>query len=90
MDMTELLSRRTELEIEIQEIDKELGVLHQAENDIQFADPDGESSLRAVTRDNPRNLPCPVCGEPDQLTPKDRRCGYQCDACAEGIDPFGE
>ena len=41
------------------------------------------SALRAATRTNPRNLPCPACGEPNQLTPADRARGYQCDACAD-------
>jgi hypothetical protein len=48
----------------------------------EFADPGGESALRAATPSNPRNLPCPTCGEPNRLTPKDRRLGYQCDECA--------
>ena len=48
-----------------------------------FADPGGNSALRAATKDNPRNLPCPTCGEPDRLTPADRQLGYQCDACAD-------
>lgn len=54
----------------------------------QFADPGGNSALRAATRDNPRNLPCPTCGEPDRLTPADRSRGYQCDSCADA-DEFG-
>lgn len=51
--------------------------------DCEFADPGGESALRAATPDNPRNLPCPTCGKPDRLTPKDVRLGYQCDSCAD-------
>jgi hypothetical protein len=47
-----------------------------------FADPGGESALRAATPTNPRNLPCPTCKRPDMLTPKDRALGYQCDFCA--------
>jgi len=49
---------------------------------VGFANPGGNSSLRASTRSNPRNLPCPTCGEPNRLTPADRRAGYQCDSCA--------
>jgi len=49
----------------------------------EFADPGGNSALRAASRDNPRNLPCPNCGAPNRLTPKDRDLGYQCDACAD-------
>ena len=48
----------------------------------RFADPGGVSALRAATPTNPRNLPCPTCGEPDRLTPLDRQLGYQCDCCA--------
>jgi hypothetical protein len=32
---------------------------------IQFANPG--SALRSASRTNPRNLPCPSCGEPDRL-----------------------
>lgn len=48
-----------------------------------FADPGGSSALRAATASNPRNLPCPTCGEPDRLTPTDKAKGYQCDECAD-------
>ena len=51
-----------------------------------FADPGGESALRAETRGNPRNLPCPTCGEPDRLTPADKARGYQCDSCANAAE----
>lgn len=50
---------------------------------LEFADPGGNSALRAETPTNPRNLPCPTCGEANRLTPKDRALGYQCDACAD-------
>ena len=49
----------------------------------EFADPGGKSALRAATKDNPRNLPCPTCGRANKLTPKDKALGYQCDTCAE-------
>lgn len=48
-----------------------------------YADPGGRSALRAASERNPRNLPCPTCGEPDRLTPADRARGYQCDPCAD-------
>ena len=48
-----------------------------------FADPGGRSALRAATKGNPRNLPCPSCKKKNKLTPKDRELGYQCDACAD-------
>lgn len=51
--------------------------------EVEFADPGGESALRAATPDNPRNLPCPNCREPNRLTPADVAQGYQCNACAE-------
>ncbi len=47
-----------------------------------FADPGGESALRASSRSNPRNLPCPNCGRENMLTPKDVALHYQCDYCA--------
>lgn len=50
---------------------------------VGFADPGGNSSLRAETEDNPRNLPCPSCGEENRLTPLDVRAGYQCNTCAD-------
>lgn len=50
---------------------------------IQFADPGGRSALRAATKDNPRNLPCPNCKSPNRLTPADVAQGYQCDSCAD-------
>jgi ribosomal protein L37AE/L43A len=58
-------------------------------DDIHFADPGGNSALRAATRDNPRNLPCPSCGESDRLTPADVDCGYQCDSCADQAEQGG-
>ncbi len=50
---------------------------------IDFADPGGNSALRAATKSNPRNLACPTCGEPNRLTWKDVALGYQCDTCAD-------
>lgn len=47
-----------------------------------FADPGGNSALRASSRRNPRNLPCPTCGEKNRLTPADVAKHYQCDVCA--------
>lgn len=60
---------------------------------VGFADPGGNSALRAATPGNPRNLPCPTCGRENVLTPIDRQRGYQCDRCAdaaEGRFPGGE
>lgn len=54
-----------------------------------FADPGGRSALRAESEHNPRNLPCPTCGEPDRLTPADRARGYQCDDCADACERGG-
>ena len=50
------------------------------EERIEFANPG--SALRASGPGNPRNLPCPTCGEPDRLTSQDEALGYQCDTCA--------
>ena len=59
---------------------------------IHFADPGGNSALRAATPDNPRDLPCPSCKSPNRLTPADVACGYQCDSCADraemGLDGY--
>jgi hypothetical protein len=55
----------------------------------EFRDPGGRSALRAASGRNPRNLPCPTCGEPDQLTPRDRAQGYQCDSCADRAEGGG-
>ena len=53
------------------------------DEDDEFEDPGGNSSLRRETINNPRNQPCPTCGEPNTLTPKDVKLGYQCDCCAD-------
>lgn len=50
---------------------------------VGFADPSGRSALRATTKDNPRNQPCPSCGSSNRLTPIDVSRGYQCDPCAD-------
>jgi hypothetical protein len=55
----------------------------------EFADPGGRSALRAASKRNPRNLPCPTCKEPNKLTPKDRAHGYQCDGCADRDEGIG-
>lgn len=54
-----------------------------------FEDPNGRSALRASSRNNPRNLPCPTCHEPNRLTPKDKALGYQCDSCADRDEGYG-
>lgn len=54
-----------------------------------FADPGGRSALRAASKKNPRNLPCPTCGAKNKLTPKDRALGYQCNACADACEGLG-
>ena len=54
-----------------------------------FADPGGNSALRAASDSNPRNLPCPNCGTPNVLTPADVDLGYQCDRCADAAEGFG-
>lgn len=51
--------------------------------DLQFADPGGHSALRAESETNPRNQPCPTCGDENVLTPQDVAKGYQCDRCAD-------
>jgi hypothetical protein len=56
---------------------------------VGFADPGGRSALRAATKSNPRNLPCPNCERPNRLTPIDVQRGYQCDACADQAERGG-
>lgn len=56
---------------------------------LMFADPSGTSAIRAATATNPRNLPCPDCGEPDMLTPLDVACGYCCNRCANRNEGMG-
>lgn len=61
------------------------------EDNVQFADPGGNSSLRA----GPRTERCPTCKFPNRLTVEDVRLGYQCDTCANaqerGIDaPYND
>jgi ssDNA-binding Zn-finger/Zn-ribbon topoisomerase 1 len=50
---------------------------------VGFADPGGNSALRAATKDNPRDQPCPSCGAKNVLTRIDKKRGYQCDRCAD-------
>lgn len=50
---------------------------------LDFAEPGGRSALRAASKSNPRNLPCPTCHAPNRLTPADRAEGYQCNSCAD-------
>ena len=57
--------------------------------DEPFADPGGRSALRAASRSNPRNKPCPNCGRKNVLTPADVARGYQCDACADACERGG-
>ena len=56
---------------------------------IDFAEPGGNSALRAASKYNPRNLPCPTCGEANRLTPADKARGYQCNACADREEGCG-
>jgi hypothetical protein len=59
------------------------------DDEMDFADPGGNSALRAAGPSNPRNLPCPTCEAPNRLTPKDVALGYQCDACADRAERGG-
>jgi len=54
-----------------------------------FRDPRGKSALRASSRQNPRNLPCPTCKAENRLTPADVARGYQCDECADRAEGGG-
>jgi hypothetical protein len=48
---------------------------------VGFARPG--SALRAATRNNPRDQPCPTCKTKNVLTRLDKARGYQCDSCAD-------
>jgi len=48
-----------------------------------FADPGGNSALRASSKRNPRNRSCPTCKTRNVLTSKDLALGYQCNMCAD-------
>jgi len=50
-----------------------------------FANPGGQSALRAGVRVHP----CPTCKEPNRLTAADVAAGYQCDACADRDEAGG-
>lgn len=56
---------------------------------VGFADPGGNSALRAATPDNPRDCDCPTCGAENVLTRIDMQRGYQCDACADRAERGG-
>jgi hypothetical protein len=53
---------------------------------VGFADPGGNSALRAETPDNPRDRPCPNCGTENVLTRIDVMRGYQCDRCSDALE----
>ena len=53
------------------------------EDRSDFAEPGARSALRAASKRNPRNRPCPTCKRTNRLTPRDVSLGYQCDACAD-------
>ena len=54
---------------------------------IRFAN--AGSALRASSKRNPRNLPCPTCKQPNKLTPADKAQGYCCDTCADRAEGGG-
>jgi hypothetical protein len=70
--------------------DRDVDPDYEDEFGIHFADPGGNSALRAATDDNPRDLPCPTCHWPNRLTPADVQLGYQCDKCADVMERGGE
>jgi hypothetical protein len=53
---------------------------------VGFADPGGNSSLRAATEDNPRDCPCPTCGAENVLTRIDVEHHHQCNRCADAAE----
>lgn len=71
-------------------VDRQMDREFYGDDDLDFAEPGGNSALRAATPSNPRNLPCPTCDSPNRLTPKDVALGYQCDRCADRAERGGE
>ncbi len=71
------------------EYESECGYDEELIDGVGFADPGGNSALRASTRDNPRILPCPTCETENVLTPADVARGYQCDRCADRAEGHG-
>ncbi len=41
------------------------------EDRIDFMEPGGRSALRAATKNDPRDQPCPTCESPNRLTRRD-------------------
>ncbi len=62
----------------------------QVRDRCHFADPGGNSALRAAVPGNPRIYPCPNCKSPNRLTSQDRARGYQCDSCADRAERGGD
>jgi ribosomal protein L37AE/L43A len=56
---------------------------------VGFSEPGGRSALRAATKSNPRNRPCPSCGAKRTLTALDVARGYQCNRCADRAEGGG-
>lgn len=69
--------------------DDDRGERWRDEEGYGFADPGGNSALRAASKGNPRNRPCPTCGRKNMLTPRDVQLHYQCDRCADAAEGFG-
>lgn len=65
------------------------GTFDDNDDNDDFADPGGNSALRASSYNNPREYPCPTCGAEDVLTLKDVNLGYQCDRCADRAERGG-
>lgn len=59
------------------------------DRDAEFAEPGGNSALRAASKGNPRNLSCPNCKRRNVLTRADRERGYQCNTCADQAERGG-
>ena len=66
--------------------DNENDYWNEDEDRIEFADHGGKSALRAASKTNPRNRPCPNCKRKNMLTPADVAQGYQCNRCADACE----
>lgn len=70
--------------------DEEVGYDDELIDGVGFANPGGNSALRAATANNPRDQTCPTCRRKDVLTRIDVERGYQCDSCADRLERGGE
>jgi len=55
----------------------------------QLAEEYATRTGKAISEGDLSDVPCPNCGRKNQLTPKDRSLGHQCDHCADAAEGIG-